>query len=89
MPLIKNFRSDNIWKAFILNSIVSTLIIVMAITIKDRLDKYTDKKGNRINRSTDSKSLGITVAITFVATLIAYILMYITVGYGGGMLVNS
>lgn len=43
MPL----KSTTIWKAFILNSIVSTLVIVLAITIKDRMDKYSDKEGER------------------------------------------
>ena len=89
MPLIKNFKSTTIWKAFILNSIVSTLVIILAITIKDRMDKYTDKKGKKITRTTDLKILGATILVTFSATLMAYILMYITVGYGGGMLTND
>ena len=40
MVLIKNFKSTNVWNAFILNSITTTIIIILAITINNSLDKY-------------------------------------------------
>ena len=41
MAFIKNFKSTNIWKAFILNSIATTIIIFVSITTKNYLDHYT------------------------------------------------
>lgn len=41
MPFIKNFKSTNIWKAFVLNSIATTIIIFVSITTKNYLDNYT------------------------------------------------
>ena len=42
-PLIKNFKSTNVWKAFALNSIAATFIIVITISVKAALDNYTVK----------------------------------------------
>ena len=41
MSFIKNFKSTNIWKAFVLNSIATTIIIFVSITTKNYLDNYT------------------------------------------------
>lgn len=86
MPLIKGFTSTSIWKAFILNSLASTLVILIAVTVKERYDTFTDNKNNKISRSTSTKSLVLTVIATFFATLFAYTVMYLIFGYGGGML---
>lgn len=45
-PLIHHFRATNIWKAFVLNSIATTLVIFIAMTVKSSLDTYTDKDGS-------------------------------------------
>lgn len=89
MPLIKGFKSTSIWKAFILNSLASSLIILLAISIKDHLDSFTDDKGRLIHRKTTPRNLLLTFIVTFIATLGAYILLYFLFGYGGGFLVNS
>ena len=53
-PLIHHFRATNIWKAFVLNSIATTLIIFIAMTVKSRFDTYTDKDGNNLFVQTQS-----------------------------------
>jgi hypothetical protein len=89
MALIKGMKSTSIWKAFFLNSIASTLIIFIALTVKEHYDTYKDKKDKEITRATSLKSVGFTLIATFTATMIAYTIMYIIFGYGGGLLVNS
>ena len=94
MPLIKGLRSTTVWRAFLLNSLVSSIIIVLAITVKGMLDKYTvdsktkDKKGANVTRRTTWYSILITFVVTFAATYGSFALMYWVFGYGGGMLVN-
>ena len=91
MPLIQNFRSTNIWKAFVLNSIVSTLIIFIAITIKTHFDVYSrpkDDRSKRVKVTTNVKSVVLTLGITFLSSMLAYTTLYLIFGFGGGMLTN-
>lgn len=89
MPLISGFKSTNVWRAFILNSLASTLVIFIAMTVKERYDHYTDKKNNEINRTTNLTSIGLTIVATFIASMFAYTIMWLVFGYGGGMLVAA
>lgn len=88
MALIKDFKADTIWKAFILNSLLSSIIILLAIVIKGKLDNYTDEKGNQVQRNTTWKSITLTFILTFITTFLAYQVMYFIFGFGGGMLAN-
>ncbi len=90
MPLINNFRSTNIWKAFILNSLAASIVIVIGISIKSHFDTYTVKNTdeNNIERETNFKSISLTIFFTFAASLLAYTIMYFIFGFGGGMLTN-
>jgi len=90
MPLINNFRSTNIWKAFVLNSIAASIVIVISITVKSHFDTYTtdDSKNNNIRRHTSFTSISLTILFTFLASLVAYTIMYLVFGFGGGMLTN-
>ena len=89
MAIIKGFRSTNIWKAFILNSTASTLVIFVAMTIKNRFDTH-DEKGNRIDRpETNFKSVALTLSLTFIASFVAYLIMYGVFGCGGGMISDN
>lgn len=85
MPLIKNFRSTNIWNAFILNSIAAAIVIVIGITVKDHFDTYT-KDDSKITRKTNFTSISLTVLFTFLTSFLAYTIMYLVFGFGGGML---
>lgn len=89
MPLIKGFKATNIWKAFLLNSLLSSIIIVLAIVIKGRLDNYTDKKGKTVTRTSNFKSISITFGITFVVSFMSYTIMYFLFGFGGAMMIND
>lgn len=86
MHPIVNFQATTIWKAFILNSIASTLIIFVAMSIKDRFDKFYDQKGNVVTRSTSVKSVIATLLVTFLSCMIAYTTLYLIFGFGRGML---
>lgn len=87
MPLINNFRSTNIWKAFVLNSLVASIVIVIGITVKSHFDTYTikDDKG-KIKRRTNFISISLTILFTFLTSFVAYTIMYFVFGFGGGML---
>lgn len=86
MPLIKNFKSTNYKNAFILNSIKSALIIIVAITVKDMYDVYhIDEENNTVTRETNRQSIAYTLLFTFLASLLTYTLMYVIFGYGKGL----
>ena len=89
MAIIKGFKSTNVWKAFILNALATSIAIVFALEIKMRFDTYTDDKGNEIQVSTNFTSIFMTFLVTFMATFLAYTMLHILFGYGGGQLVLS
>ncbi len=90
MPLIDGFRSTSVWKAFILNSISSTLVIFIAMYVKQRYDNITYiKKNEQITHTTNLKSVLITLSVTFISFMLAYTIMHFIFGYGGGMLVSK
>ena len=95
MVLIQNFHSTSLWKAFILNSIITSLVILIAITIKAALDNYIQiddndiSNKNTIKRKTSLYNIVVTLLITFFITLLSYLIMYIIFGFGGGMLVEN
>lgn len=94
--LIKGFKGTTIWKAFILNSIVSALVVVIAITVKSELDNWkitgTDydsyDPNYKAKRDTSFQSIMITTVVAFMASMITYVAMYYAVGFGGGMIVS-
>lgn len=86
MAILK-FESTTVWRAFFLNSIVSALIIFLAIYTKENLDKHTDE--NISKRQTTATSVIITIIVTFIASMLAYTFMYFVFGFGGSMLVRT
>lgn len=90
MPLIKNFRSTSIWKAFILNSIAAAIVIVIGMTVKEHFDTYIvdDNNSNNIKRTTNFTSISLTILFTFLTSFLAYTIMYFVFGFGGGMLTS-
>jgi len=85
MPVIQHLQSTNIWKAFFLNSIASTVVIFISMTAKNNLDTYTNKN---ITRKTNFKSVILTLLITFTSYMLAFTIMYYIFGFGAGMLAN-
>lgn len=96
MPLIKNFQATDVWKAFILNSLLTSIIILVSITVKQSLDNYVfvdnnmdDDQNDKVVRKSTTVSILFTLFVTFVASMIAYTIMYFIFGYGGGMVVQK
>lgn len=87
MPIIK-FRATTVWKAFIMNSLVTTIAVVAAIIIRDLFVKHKDEKGKEVRQKMSAKVIGITFGITFGASLLAYTLLYFTFGFGQSMIVT-
>lgn len=87
MPIV-NFKSTTVWKAFTLNALASSIIIVLAIVIKSKLDKYTIEK-NKITRESTLASVSYTFLFTFISTFLAYALMFFIFGFGSGMLAQN
>ena len=97
MPLVKDFRSTERWKAFTLNSIVGSLSVVIAITTKQYLDRLNFYNKNpdfqndfaeykKVNVGLNIASIIITLLVTFSVSMIVYLFMYLVFGFGGGML---
>ena len=92
MPFIQNFKSTDQWKAFTLNSIAASLTVVIAITTKQYLDKfsfYNNKPGEKISSGRNIANIAITLLVTFSTAMIVYLFMFLLFGFGGGMLASS
>ena len=97
MAIVKGLKSNTIWKAFFMNSLVNSIIIVFAIIIKDYssntfyLDpfyKKNDEENNQdIKLTVDIKSIFITFFSTFIMIYGLYLTMYFLFGYGEELLV--
>ena len=82
MALIKGFRATTFWKAFLLNAIANTFIVVVAVFLKTEFEKL-DKH--------DVKTLDVgfafaTIGATFLAAMMAYGSLYYLFHFGGGFL---
>ncbi len=89
MVIIKDFKSTNIWNAFILNALAVTVTIMVALLIKMRYDKFTDIHGNVVTHTSSTRSIVTTLVVTFFAAFGAYAMLHVIFGYGGGMLVTT
>lgn len=90
MPLIRNFRATDVWKAFILNSLLTSVIILVSITSKQYLDNFieddhTNETGKNI-RKTSPQNILISFLLTFIISMLSYTIMYYIFGFGGGMI---
>jgi len=87
MVLVHHFNSTNLWKAFILNSILTSLLILIAIVVKKRIDLELDLDSDDSNQKQFNwYGVTVTLLITFGTSLLAYLIMYVVFGFGGGML---
>jgi ABC-type spermidine/putrescine transport system permease subunit I len=88
-------KKDSIWKIFLLYSLLSTLILVFAITIKQAFDKLSTKKNDQTDKTqevenkTTWESILFTFLPTFIATFSAYAFMYWIFGYGDNLVVHT
>ena len=88
MAIIKNFKSTSIWKAFVLSSITSSLIIIISISVNQKLNSYrlNHKNINKDNNKLNWFSIYITFITTFFVSLVCFTMMYFLFGFGGGMI---
>ena len=80
-PIIKNFRANKVWKAFILAAIFQTILLSLTLVSKDVIDKHFEKG------STTAYIL--TIVEVAVVVIISYTVMYLIFGFGGGMLCTN
>lgn len=85
MAIIKGFRSTNVWRAFILNGIATSIAVIVGIFLKD----FWDRKNNKKHRRISTRQMVITLASTFAAVFVAYSVLHFIFGFGGGMLVQA
>jgi hypothetical protein len=78
-PLIKNFRANNVFNAFILAALFQTILLSLTFISKDYVEKY---QKNEFWKWT------ISIIYIFLITIISYTVMYLVFGFGGGMLSN-
>lgn len=79
-PLIKNFRANNVFNAFILAGLFQTILLSLTFSSRDIVQKY---ETNEFWRWT------ISIVYIFIITIISYTVMYLVFGFGGGMLVTN
>ena len=91
MPLIHSFKATTIRNAFILNSLASTITIVVAILLKNEYNQYFENHANGNVKKIEQVKLTFSqivtlMFITFLTSMITYTLLYFLFGFGGGML---
>ena len=79
-PLIKNFKADTVFNAFLLAGIFNAVLLSMTLATKKIVDK------NKVN---DFWKWAISFIYIFVITVICYTGMYLIFGFGGGMLIQN
>ena len=86
MPLV-TFQSTTIWKAFVLNSLASAIVIVLAIESNKYLMRNDGDDSDNDDSSDGSEWIHVllTAVITFATTFITYATMYFMFGFGASM----
>ena len=79
MPLFDKFRSSTIFNAFVLNSIASTMAIVVSALVQKYISEGFSGAGSFVG-------FILNLAMTFITYMIGYGAMYFLFGFGSGML---
>ena len=79
-PLIKNFKANNVFNAFILAALFQTILLSLTFSSEDLVKKYETNEFWR---------WVISIVYIFIITIISYTVMYLLFGFGGGMLVTN
>ena len=81
---IVNFQPTTISKAFLLNALVTSIITVFAIYIKDVIEeRYSTKIYSNRQR------ILVHITVTFVVSVALFILFRFLLGFGGGMIMTG
>jgi len=78
-PLIKNFKANTVFKAFILAAVFQTILLSLTLSTRDLV------KQRKINPMWEYL---LSILYIFIITIITYTSMYLLFGFGGGMLIN-
>ena len=78
-PLIKNFKDNNVFNAFILAGLFQAILLSLTFSTRDIAAKY---------QKNDFLKWVISVIYIFLITIISYTIMYLIFGFGGGMISN-
>jgi len=78
-PLIKNFRANTVFNAFVLAAIFQTILLSLTLSTRDFIQRYQENP---------QLNFWISVLYIFFLTLISYTIMYLVFGFGSGMLVS-
>ena len=78
-PLIKNFRSNNVFNAFILAALFQTILLSLTLSTRDWTKRY---------ETNPFWQWFVSLLYIFIITLISYTIMYLVFGFGGGMLIE-
>ena len=79
-PLIKNFRANNVFNAFILAALFQTILLSLTFSSQDLVKKYETNEFWRWI---------ISIFYIFIITIVSYTVMYLIFGFGGGMLITN
>jgi hypothetical protein len=77
-PLIKNFKANNVFNAFILAGLFQTILLSFILSTQDLVKKYETNEFWR---------WFISICYIFIITIISYTIMYLVFGFGAGMLI--
>ena len=78
---IVNFQPTTISKAFVLNALVTSIITVFAIYIKDVIEqRYSTKIYSNKQR------ILLHISVTFIVSVVLFVLFRFLLGFGGGMI---
>ena len=79
-PLIKNFKSNTVFKAFLLSAVFQTILLSLTLSTRDIFKKY---------QTNEFLKWLFSIIYIFIITVLSYTIMYLVFDYGGGMLINS
>ena len=86
LPLVE-FKGTTIFKAFFLNALTSSLIIVLAIEVNAHIRKRTDEDEDETKINNHVNVLMV-LGVTFITTFVAYMVMFMLFGFGEGLMAN-
>lgn len=79
-PLIKNFKSNNVFNAFILAGLFQAILLSFTFSTRDLVQRY---------ETNEFWKWSISLIYIFIITVLSYTVMYLIFGFGGGMLVRN
>lgn len=94
-PLVGSFCADSILKAFLLNALAVALIATLAIEIREALDNEKSRLYRTalpffaVKALSEFQKATLVAIASFFGALIVYHILYLIMGYGGGMMVQS